>query len=308
MKNFVIGLETYYLKEEERDFIKKHKPCGVILFARNIKNRELLIKLNEDLKNINDYELMIMVDQEGGKVARIKPPMGQEYPAASFFGELYLRNSKSALDAVHMNYKMLSNELKDYGFNVVCAPVADLSCKGAHDVIGNRSFSSDPDIVIALARASMQSISAVGVIPIIKHVPGHGRAKSDSHYDLPRIKASLEELEQTDFRIFKELKDAPMAMTAHIIYDALDRSMPATISRKAIDYIRNDIGFKNILISDDICMKALNGSYAQLTKQINDAGVDITLYCQFNLDEAKDISNYSRVIEPIMHSNLTLFK
>jgi beta-N-acetylhexosaminidase len=290
MKPIIFGLAGTVLLEEERAFFQNHQPYGFILFKRNCESREQIIDLVNNLKTISPK---IFIDQEGGRVARIKPPIGNKlYPPATEFGELVDANCiEFAQDAVRENYRELMSDLLELGINITCAPVVDVHFEGAHDVIGDRAFSNDPSIVSALSIATLEGLRAAGGDGVIKHIPGHGRSACDSHLDLPIVDAPLSELEQTDFAAFKPLaKIATYAMTAHIIYTALDPDLPATLSKTVIDYIRNKIGFTGILMTDDLSMKALKGNFTELTKKSLEAGCDLILHCNGKMEEMIEIA------------------
>jgi len=290
MKPIIFGLTGTALSEEERVFFESHKPYGFILFKRNLESREQIISLIKDLKTIAPK---IFIDQEGGRVARIKPPINDKlYPPVAEFGALALSESlEVAEDAVRDNYRQLMADLLELGINITCTPVVDLHFAGAHNVIGDRSFSSDPKIVSALSIATLEGLRQGGGDGVIKHIPGHGRSSCDSHLDLPIVTASLEELEQTDFAAFKPLsKLATYAMTAHILYTALDPDLPATLSKTVIAYIRNEIGFTGTLMTDDLSMKALKGDFAYLTRTSLEAGCDLVLHCNGNMEEMIQIA------------------
>lgn len=286
----IIGIASTKLSEAEKELFTKYPVYGFILFERNLVglDRQQLIDLNKSLKDLypdrDADSVKIFVDQEGGRVARIKPPLAQEkYPAANYFAELYQNSTKrEAKQECHDNYLKIMKEAKELGFDSLCAPVCDLHFKGASDVIGDRSFGSDPLQVIELAGAAIEGIRNAGGIPFIKHIPGHGRALVDSHYQLPHVDVELEELDEKDFLPFKELAarynlgsdsrdsidetDRPKSdlwgMTAHIIYKCIDADTPLTLSKKGIDYIRENI-FNGIIVSDDIGMLALHGEIGQ---------------------------------------------
>lgn len=290
MKPIIFGLAGTILSEEERVFFQKHQPYGFILFKRNCESREQIIDLVTDLKTISPK---IFIDQEGGRVARIKPPISNKlYPPAAEFGALVSTNGIAfAQEAVRENYRDLMSDLLELGINITCAPVVDVHFEGAHDVIGDRAFSNDPSIVSALSIATLEGLRAAGGDGVIKHIPGHGRSSCDSHLDLPIVDAPLSELEATDFAAFKPLSNiATYAMTAHIIYNALDPDLPATLSKTVIDYIRNEIGFTGKLMTDDLSMKALKGSFTELTQQSLEAGCDLILHCNGKMEEMIEIA------------------
>lgn len=276
MKRAIIGIEGPVLSDREIQMLEQFKPYGIILFKRNCATREQLIFLNKQIKSISS-ESKVFIDQEGGRVARLKKPEFDEFPSAAS-----LRDSSE----VFYNYKKMGEYLYDLGIDANCAPVADLFYPFADNIIGDRSFGSSADEVIEFASAAAEGLMESGIIPIIKHIPGHGRALVDSHMELPVVTTDLAELEETDFRVFKELKHLPLAMTAHIIFTNLDPKFPVSISKKSINYIREKIGFKGGIMSDDIGMKALSGSFEELTSQVLNAGCDIVLHCSGIYEES----------------------
>lgn len=261
-KSLIFGLAGPALSQEERKLFQENPVKGFMLFKRNIVDPEQLKGLVQDLKSLYSDEPLILIDQEGGRVARLRPPLiKNHYPTAESFGEMYDNNVQDACDKVYENYSSLMSDLKEYQINSPCAPVADLRYLGADKVIGDRSFGSGVQKVVDLGSAAIRAIDNQGGIAIIKHIPGHGRATCDSHYNLPVIDAPLNELQETDFAVFRQLATSNKniwAMTAHIIYKALDPNKPVTLSAEAIKFIREDIGFKGTLITDDICMHALH--------------------------------------------------
>ena len=256
------GISSTKLTKEEIDLFSEHKAAGFILFSRNIESKKQLLELTSVLKGLYpERKIPIFVDQEGGRIARIKPPIGARlYPSAEHFSNIYNEDRLRAKRELKANYIQLMSELKEFGIDSPCAPVCDLSFAGASDVIGDRSFGNTPEKVVDLCKSAISGIQHSGGLPFIKHIPGHGRAFVDSHFDLPVVDTSLEELEATDFKVFGELiGEKVWAMTAHIVYSSIDPLLPATISKRVVDYIRNNIGFKGKLVSDDLCMYALHG-------------------------------------------------
>ena len=287
----IFGIEGLMLNSQEIEFFKKIKPYGFILFSRNIDNPEQVKALTAHLKDITGFDCPVLIDQEGGRVARLRPPHWKEYPPMSKFANIAQNDLDKAIAEVFLNYQNIGKDLYELGINVNCAPVCDLIFEGAHDIVGDRSFGSDVDIVSALARGAAEGLLSSKVTPIIKHIPGHGRAKADSHKELPKVECSKDDLFKNDFKIFKNLCDMPWAMTAHILYSDIDPDNPATLSKKIIDIIRNDIGFSGVLVTDDLSMEALTGSYAIRTKKALDAGCDIILHCNGNLDQMQQIAS-----------------
>ena len=264
--NIIFGLAETKLQSEEKEFFLKAKPLGFILFSRNVESREQLIALSNSLKGLfPERKTFIFVDQEGGRVARIKPPIAEKlYPAAKVFADMYLGDQVRAKSAAKENWLQIMADLNSLGIDSPCAPVCDIYYPEADPIIGDRSFGSTPEQVIDLCKEAIAGINEQGGIAFVKHVPGHGRAEVDSHLALPIINTDLKTLEETDFKVFKELSSEEVwGMSAHIVYNALDSKKPATLSDKVIDYIRNKIGFKGILVTDDICMYALHGKVGQ---------------------------------------------
>lgn len=284
----IFGMSGTTLTDQERDFFKQTKPHGFILFARNIESAPQIKSLTDSLRELSGNEnLPILIDQEGGRVARIVPPIMQGYPAAQTFGEQALINLTQAKQDVYDNYFRLGSELKDLGINFNCAPVADLYFDYAHKIIGTRSFGSDPEIVSALCIETMRGLKDAGVTPIFKHAPGHGRALCDSHEDLPTVTTSMEELCTTDFKAFQNLRDHDgWVMTAHIKFTCIDPDQCITLSSKGISFLRNELGLKKqVIISDDLSMKALKGDLSDLAQRALHAGCDLILHCNGKMDE-----------------------
>ena len=274
VKPFICGISGTVLTHEEIDFLEREQPYGVILFARNVENPAQLRALCLHIKQALGHKYAaILVDQEGGRVARLKAPHWRKYPPA-----LTLANATDAERAVYVSARLMAEELRNAGINTDCAPLADVLAPECHAIIGDRAFGDNPVTVAKLARAQAQGLTDGGILPILKHIPGHGRATQDSHAELPRVTASLAELEASDFLPFKALNDLPYAMTAHIVYEALDAERCATISPTVINYIRNEIGFDGLLMSDDLSMKALKGTFGEKTEQCLAAGCDLVLH------------------------------
>lgn len=286
----IFGLEGKQVSNKEVDFFKDVNPLGFILFSRNIDNPEQVKSLVNNLKDIVGWNCPILIDQEGGRVARLKPPHWRESPAMGQYAQLAKTDLSKAQNEVYENAFKIGSELIDMGINVDCAPVCDLLFSETHDIIGDRSFGPDVDIVSKLARKTAQGLLDSGVLPVIKHIPGHGRALSDSHKELPIVSAELDELASSDFKVFENLNNMPWAMTAHILYKAIDEKNPATLSSKIIDIIRNDIGFNGFLISDDLSMEALVGNYTDRATNSISAGCDAVLHCNGKFQEMVDIA------------------
>jgi len=292
----VYGCRGSILAPEERDFFRDVCPFGFILFARkeqpNVESPAQVRALCEALRNtVGQEDAPIFIDQEGGRVARLKPPHWHTRPAARRFGELFERRPEEGREAAYLCARLIAHDLKEIGVTVNCTPVLDVPVAGAHDIIGDRAFSSDPATVIELGRIVIDGHLDGGVLPVIKHIPGHGRAMADSHVELPKVSASLEELSSHDFVTFRGLNHAPMAMTAHVIYEVIDSKRPATTSPRVVQgVIRREIGFDGLLVSDDLSMAALKGPLGARAKAALFAGCDIVLHCDGNLDEMKEIA------------------
>ncbi len=276
----ILGCAGSTLSVEEAAFFREARPWGFILFARNIDTADQTRALIDALRAaVDDEGAMVLVDQEGGRVQRLKPPLARLRPPAARFGELYARDPDLAVEAVFLNHRLLAHELAALGFDADCAPCVDLIHAGAHALIGDRAFGADIGQVSKLGRAAMEGLLAGGVAPTVKHIPGHGRATADSHYDLPVVETAEADLAETDFAPFRALADAPMAMTAHVLYSAIDPDACATVSPQVIETaIRGEIGFDGLLMSDDLSMRALGGSLAERTRRSLEAGCDVVLH------------------------------
>lgn len=262
IKPLIFGVASTTLSEEEIKLFQEYEAVGFILFSRNIESKQQVTELTQSLKKLYPKRnVPIFIDQEGGRVARIKPPIAQQlYPCAEHFSAMYTEDKSKARRELKANYITLMAELKAMGIDSPCAPVCDIYYSDSSEVIGDRSFGDNADKVIDLCRAAINGIRHSGGLPFIKHIPGHGRAMVDSHFYLPTVETKLETLEETDFKVFRELAEEKVwGMTAHIIYTALDPDLAATTSPTVINYIRKKIGFKGKLISDDLCMYALHG-------------------------------------------------
>ncbi|MBF0267356.1 MAG: beta-N-acetylhexosaminidase [Alphaproteobacteria bacterium] len=289
-KAAIVGLAGAELGAAERRLFAKAQPLGFILFARNVETKSQVKALVDDLRRSVGRNAPVLIDQEGGRVQRLKPPHWRQAPPARVFGELANRNVEAARAAVRLNALLIGRELAELGIDVDCAPVIDVPSFDAHDVIGDRAFGRSPSLVADLGRAAIAGFLDAGVIPMIKHIPGHGRARVDSHERLPVVDTPADILEQSDFVPFRELADAPMAMTAHIVYAAIDAKHPATSSSLIItQLIRRSMGFKGVLVSDDLSMKALSGSYGERTQAALSAGCDAVLHCNGHMDEMEEV-------------------
>ena len=276
----ILGLSGLALTDAERGLIREADPAGFILFGRNVSDPAQLRALTDSLRDVSGRaDLPILVDQEGGRVARLRPPHWPAFPAPWRFAELYQKAPISAIEAARVNALAIAVMLAEAGINVDCAPLLDLAHEGAHDVIGDRAFGAEPMQVAALGRAMLDGLEAGGVLGVVKHIPGHGRARADSHEELPVVEASAGDL-AADLAPFRALADAPMAMAAHLLYPAWDADRPASVSPAIIaGVIRGEIGFGGLLMSDDIAMAALSGPVAARAQAAIAAGCDLALHC-----------------------------
>jgi beta-N-acetylhexosaminidase len=286
MQPAIYGLAGETLSKDEKAFFRDADPAGFILFKRNCADKEQLKSLTDELRSLSGREdVPILIDQEGGRVARLKPPVWPEFPRAQRFAELYRTAPASAVEAVRANAAALGLMLREVGVNVDCAPLLDLRHEGAHDIVGDRALGAEPMQVAALGRAMLDGLAEAGVVGVIKHMPGHGRAMADSHHELPVVDVSEEALE-IDLEPFVTLHHAPMGMTAHVIYTAWDDVRCASLSPLVIEaIIRGRIGFDGLLMSDDLGMEALSGSPADRARGVLEAGCDIALHCSGVLEE-----------------------
>jgi beta-N-acetylhexosaminidase len=291
MKPVIFGLAGERVSSDERALFRACDPAGYILFGRNIRDRAQLRALTDELREIAGRDdLFIMIDQEGGRVARMKPPEWVECPPAARFDALYEVAPSSAIEAARCNARVLGAMLAESGITANAAPVLDVRYPGASDIVGDRSFGDEPLRVAALGRATLEGLRASAVVGIVKHMPGHGRALVDSHLALPTVTASIEEMER-DLAPFRSLRAAPVGMTAHIVYTSWDAERPASLSSRVIEgVIRGDIGFNGLLMSDDLDMKALNGPADELAEAVVDAGCDLALNCWARMEEMTAIA------------------
>lgn len=297
-KAVIFGLKGHTLTREEREFFAEHRPIGFILFSRNIQNKKQVAELADDLRcTIGNKNAPILIDQEGGRVARLKEPNWYHPPAAEVFGKIALQNMTDAKRACYLNAQILAYDLKTLGINVDCAPLIDVPIPGANNVIGDRAFSDNVQTIVELAKSMREGLNAQGVIEIIKHIPGHGRALVDSHFDLPVVQDKLSILEKTDFVPFIKLNDSKWAMTAHIIYESIDPNNSATHSPKVIKLIREYIGFEGIIITDCITMKALKGTPEINAEKSFAAGCDLVLFSKPDIEEMTSITKIAPILD-----------
>jgi len=289
-KPVIYGIAGTSLSEEEKEFFKKSGPLGFIIFKRNIVDKEQLKNLTDSLRELMQGEILILIDQEGGRVARMQPPIWNKYPAGKYFSDLYKENPAQAKEEIYKNYQNIANDLVEVGINVNCAPILDILTSKTHDVIGDRAYGDNAKQVSELGKQVCEGLLSKNVYPVIKHIPGHGLGSCDSHKELPQVDEDLDYLRNNDFLPFKDLANQKFAMSAHILYSQIDKNNCATKSKAAIDLIRNEIGFKNILMSDDISMHALKGDFASRTKDILNAGCDLILHCNGDMKEMNEIN------------------
>jgi beta-N-acetylhexosaminidase len=289
---FITGVSGPELTAAEREFIRIERPWGFILFKRNIETPAQVILLIAELrKEIGEPDAPVLIDQEGGRVQRLGPPHWPAYPPGAVFGTLYDIDRALGLSAARLSARLIAADLIDLGVTVDCLPLADVPVAGSDAVIGNRAYGTEPAKVAAIARAVTEGLEQGGILPVLKHIPGHGRATADTHFRLPVVDTPESELERTDFAAFQPLADLPIAMTAHVVFSALDPAHPATTSATIIhQVIRGVIGFQGLLMSDDVSMNALAGSIAERTRAILAAGCDMVLHCNGKLDEMRDVA------------------
>jgi len=290
MRAFICGLKGLTLQAEERAFLREAAPWGVILFRRNIDALDQVARLTAEIREALARHAPVLVDQEGGRVQRLGPPHWRAYPPAARF-EPAAADAAQAERLAWLGARLIAHDLRRLGIDVDCLPVLDAPAEGSHNIIGDRAYSRDPARVAAIGRAAAEGLMAGGVAPVMKHIPGHGRARADSHLELPTVEASRADLERVDFAPFKANADLPMAMSAHVVYTAIDPAAPGTLSKTVIgDIVRGHIGFDGLLMTDDLSMKALSGSFRQRAERAIGAGCDIVLHCNGDLAEARPVA------------------
>ena len=291
-KAFITGIAGTTLNADERAFVAAERPWGFILFRRNIETPEQVTRLVDELKKCaGRSDVPVLIDQEGGRVQRLGPPHWPAYPPGALFGQLYDLDPALGLSAARLSARLIAADLWELGISVDCLPLADVPVAGADAVIGDRAYGTEPAKVAAIARAVTEGLGQGGILPVLKHIPGHGRANADSHLLLPTVDTPRKDLETTDFAAFRPLADLPMAMTAHVVFSALDPVHPATTSATIINQvIRGVIGFQGLLMSDDVSMNALSGSIAERTRGAFLAGCDVVLHCNGQLAEMREVA------------------
>ena len=289
----ISGLSGTTLTPDERTFYRDVRPAGVILFRRNLETASLIKPLVDDVRAaVGRDDFLVLIDQEGGRVQRLKAPFASDLPPARAYAELYRRDPDLAKASAFAVARLVAHELRGYGFNTNCAPVLDVPVVGAHDIIGDRAYGATPPQIIGLAREVAEGLMAGGVVPVIKHIPGHGRATADSHLDLPVVATTHGELSVSDFVPFRALAHMPAAMTAHVVFSDLDADNPASTSAKVTrDVIRGEMGFNGLLMSDDLSMKALAGPMRTRAEAVIRAGSDVALHCNGDIEEMRAVAS-----------------
>lgn len=283
----IFGCSGLILTETERRFFRDADPWGFILFARNVDNPDQLCRLTTALRESVGREAPVLIDQEGGRVARMRAPHWREWLPPL---EEVSRLGVNCVRGMYLRYRIIANELRAVGIDVNCTPCADLAVPDTHPVLRNRCYGDDVDDVVKVGRSVAQGLLDGGVLPVVKHMPGHGRATQDSHKELPRVSASAQELQRTDFAAFAGLNDLPLGMSAHIVFEDFGQEGPATTSFDMIGLIRDEIGFQGLLMTDDLSMQALSGTMAERSRAALDAGIDLILHCNGELTEMQAVA------------------
>lgn len=291
---FITGVSGFTLTANERAFVREAEPWGFILFSRNVRTPAQITKLVAECRDALGTNAPVLIDQEGGRVQRLGHPYWPYYPSGATYGRIYDHDVARGLAAAGLGARLIASDLMALGIDVDCLPIADVPARGANDVIGDRAYGRTPEAVAAIGGAVAAGLLAGGVLPVLKHIPGHGRATADSHERLPVVKTPREELEPRDFAAFQPLSKLPMAMTAHVVFSDIDPLAPATTSSTMVqEVIRGFIGFQGLLMSDDISMGALSGTPAERTQAALAAGCDIVLHCNGKLEEMREIAEHA---------------
>jgi beta-N-acetylhexosaminidase len=291
VRAFISGVAGLNLSADERAFLRAAEPWGFILFKRNISSPEQVADLVQSFRDLLGWHAPVLIDQEGGRVQRLGPPEWPEYPSGAKYSELYDRDPAVGLSAARLGARLIASDLYALGIDVDCLPLADVPVPGSDAVIGDRAYGTDPAKVTAIARAVSEGLLKGGVLPVLKHLPGHGRATADSHLKLPVVDTDRATLERTDFAAFRPLAKLPLGMTAHVVFSAIDPVAPATTSVTMLgQVIRGSIGFEGLLMSDDISMGALSGSLAERSRAAVHAGCDVVLHCNGKLAEMEEVA------------------
>ncbi len=288
---FITGLAGLSVSANERAFLSDARPWAVIIFKRNVSAPSQVYELVQSFRDIVGWEAPVLVDQEGGRVQRLGPPHWPAYPPGARYGELYDREPSAGIAAARLAGHLIAADLKPLGIDVDCLPLADVPVAGGDPVIGDRAYGNEPGKVAAIARAIAEGLQAGGVLPVLKHLPGHGRATADSHHKLPVVDTDRATLETTDFAAFRPLADLPLGMTAHVVFSAIDPIAPATTSVTMVrQVIRGSIGFQGLLMSDDVSMNALSGTIAERSRDALAAGCDVVLHCNGDMNEMSAVA------------------
>ncbi len=303
IRAFISGCSGFSLTNEETDFFRKNNPWGLIVFKRNVQSTEQLIALTSDFRScVGRKDAPVLVDQEGGRVQRLSPASGdwRQYPSARAFSQLYTTDPALALRAIRHSGRLMAEDMFAAGLTVDCLPVLDLPIPGMTDAIGSRTYATSIETIIALAQAHVSGLIAGGILPVMKHIPGHGRATVDSHLHLPVVDATLDELKRTDFVPFAAMAHLPMGMTGHIVFSKIDKQRPATQSRKIIkQIIRDQIAFQGLLMTDDLSMQALSGSITERAEASFTAGCDLVLHCNGVMEEMQAVAAVAKPLKGI---------
>ncbi len=295
MKAFISGCQGYSLTPDELQFFADECPWGLILFQRNCESKAQISDLVQAFRSaVGRSDAPVLIDQEGGRVQRLKPPVWRLYPSGSVYASLYERDFEAGLRCAWLGTRLIADDLYELGINVDCLPVLDVPVSGADPIIGDRAYGLEPEQIIRLAGAAIDGLRAGGVSPVIKHIPGHGRANVDSHLALPRVSTDRATLDERDFAPFRAFADEALAMTAHVVFEAIDPDAPATTSSRLVqDVMRQDIGFSGAIMSDDLSMKALSGTMVERTEAVFQAGCDLALHCNGDFRDMKDVAKAS---------------
>lgn len=298
VRAFITGLSGPVITADELAFLRDAEPWGLIVFKRNVQSPEQLLTLTTAFRDAVGRDAPVLVDQEGGRVQRLGPPHWPAYPPGAVYGVVYDRDPAAGLEAARLGARLIAADLTAVGIDTDCLPLADVPVAGADAVIGDRAYGTVPDKVAALAGAVAEGLLAGGVLPVLKHIPGHGRATADSHLKLPVVETDRATLEKTDFAPFRALADLPLGMTAHVVFSAIDPVAPATTSAIMVgEVIRRFIGFSGLLMGDDVSMGALSGTISERARASLDAGCDMVLHCNGDLAEMKDVAAAVPVLE-----------
>lgn len=298
IRAFIAGCAGPELTPDEAAFFREASPWGFILFRRNVESPAQVKALCASLReSIGRADAPILIDQEGGRVQRLGPPHWPKYPSGRAYGRLHANDPLVQREIARLGARLIAHDLREVGITVDCLPVLDVPAPGSHDVIGDRAYGESPEKVAILGRAAAEGLLAGSVLPVIKHMPGHGRAGADSHLALPVVQASREELERIDFAPFRMLADMPLAMTAHVVYSALDPDNPATTSRTIMnEVIRGHIGYDGLVMTDDLSMQALSGSFRERAEAAFAAGCDMALHCNGRMEEMAAVAEAAPVL------------